>query len=212
MANLITTVRLALLFVLVWMAYEAPPAVQLLNAPLLLLIFVLDAVDGWAARRWREESLFGSIYDIAADRIVENVLWLVLADLELVPVWVALLFLTRGILVDSVRGVGASRGQTPFSLIRSRTGRFLVHGRFMRAAYGTVKALAFGWIFLLQPWPALDPALWATWQPTLAPVTATLVYAAVLLCLTRGLPVLLEFALAESRLFRPRALASPPPQ
>ena len=41
-------------------------------------------------------SLFGSIYDIAANRVVENVLWVVLANLDLVPVWVALVFVTRG--------------------------------------------------------------------------------------------------------------------
>jgi CDP-diacylglycerol---glycerol-3-phosphate 3-phosphatidyltransferase len=69
-------------------------------------------------------SLFGSIYDIAANRVVENVLWVVLANLDLVPVWVALVFVTRGILVDAVRSVGASHGSSPFSLTRPRLGAF----------------------------------------------------------------------------------------
>ncbi|MBI2383675.1 MAG: CDP-alcohol phosphatidyltransferase family protein [Gammaproteobacteria bacterium] len=204
MANLVTTLRLTLLFVLVWLAYEAPPQWQLANAPLLLLIFALDGVDGWIARARHEESLFGSIYDIAADRIVENVLWLVLADLDLIPVWVALVFLTRGILVDAVRSVGASQGASPFSLTKTRVGRFLVAGRLMRGAYGVVKAGAFGWLFLWQPWPDLHPEFWARWQPGLQWVGAALVYGAVAMCLARGLPVLLEFGLADGRLLHRR--------
>ena len=204
MANGITSLRLMLLIVLVWSAYRAPPAWQLLNAPLLAVIFVMDALDGWVARTYHEESLFGSIYDIAADRVVENVLWVVLADLDLVPVWVALLFITRGILVDAARSVGASHGRSPFSLTRSRLGRFLVAGRFMRATYAVVKALAFGWVLLVQPWPLLVPEFWAYWQPRLDLVTTVLVYTAVILCLARGLPVLYEFGLSEGQLFSGR--------
>jgi CDP-diacylglycerol--glycerol-3-phosphate 3-phosphatidyltransferase len=76
----------------------------------------------------------------------------------------------------------------------------------MRIVYALLKAAALGWVFLLQPWPALDPQLWARWQPQLEAVTAVLVYAAVAMCLLRGAPVLIEFGLAEGRLFhrRPR--------
>ena len=210
MANLITTLRLVLLFVLVWMAYTASPQWQLLNAPLLLLIFVLDGVDGWLARHYHQESLFGSIYDIAADRVVENVLWIVLADLDLIPVWVALVFITRGILVDAVRSVGASQGRSPFSLTTTRLGAFLVGGRPVRFAYAALKAGALGWVFLLQPWPALEPELWQRWQVPLEAVTDVLVYAAAALCLLRGAPVLIEFGLGEGRLFHQRARRAGP--
>jgi len=190
MANLITTLRLALLVLLVWLAYEAQPVVQLANAPLLVLIFILDGVDGWIARHRGEESLFGSVYDIAADRIVENVLWLALADLDLVPVWVAVVFIARGILVDAVRGLATSRGARPFSLAASSLGHFLVAGRFMRATYGVVKAVTFGWIFLLQPWPVLAPELWEAWADPLGAVSSGLILLAVTLCLLRAVPVL----------------------
>lgn len=191
MANLITTSRLALLCLLIWLGYEASPQWQLLSAPLLLLIFILDGVDGYVARRRGEDSLFGSVYDIAADRIVENALWLQLADLDLVPVWVALLFIVRGILVDSIRGLATARGQRPFSLTASALGNFLVAGRFMRGAYGTIKAITFGWILLLQPWPALIPDFWARWAPVLNVVTTLLIGLAVAMCLLRAAPVLL---------------------
>ena len=85
MANLITLLRFLLLFLLVAMAYWASPHLQMINAPLLVLIIALDGLDGWVARRRGETSVFGSIFDIAVDRVVENVLWIVLGDLGLDP-------------------------------------------------------------------------------------------------------------------------------
>ncbi|RMF85439.1 MAG: CDP-alcohol phosphatidyltransferase family protein [Nitrospirae bacterium] len=199
MANLITTLRFCLLYLLVALAYEAPPAWQLVDAPLCLGIFLLDAVDGYVARRRGEASLFGAVFDIAVDRVVENVLWLVLADLDRVPVWVAILFLTRGFLVDSIRSQGAARGETPFGMMRSRLGRWLVAGRTMRAAYGVVKAACFAWLLLLQPLPAVAPALWGRWQGPFTAAAEALVALAVLFTLARGLPVVVEFGLRSGR-------------
>lgn len=43
------------------------------------LIFILDAVDGYVARRSHTTSVFGAVFDIAADRIIENVFWIYFA-------------------------------------------------------------------------------------------------------------------------------------
>jgi CDP-diacylglycerol--glycerol-3-phosphate 3-phosphatidyltransferase len=202
MANLITCARFALLFVLVLLAYQASPDWQLLNAPLLLLIIALDGLDGYVARRRGEASAFGAIFDIAVDRVVENVLWVVLAHLGLVPIWVAIVFITRGCIVDSIRYAAAARGETAFEMMQSRWGRVLVAGRWMRGFYGGLKAATFGWIFLMQPWPQLAPELWAAWSDRLEAVTAVLVAASVLVCLLRGAPVVLEF-MQRSGVLRP---------
>jgi CDP-diacylglycerol--glycerol-3-phosphate 3-phosphatidyltransferase len=192
MANAITLLRLMLLFVLVAMAYWASPAWQLVNAPLLLLIIALDGVDGWVARRRGEASAFGAIFDIAVDRVVESVLWLVLAHLGLVPIWVAIVFVTRGLIVDAVRYGKVASGHAVFSM-QSRIGAFLVASRFMRGLYGTLKAVTFGWLFLIQPWPALHPESWASSASVVLPVTALLIYLTVAVCLARGVPVIVEF-------------------
>jgi CDP-diacylglycerol--glycerol-3-phosphate 3-phosphatidyltransferase len=208
MANLITTARLVLLLVVVFCGYEAPPLVQLVDTPLLIAVFVLDAVDGSVARRRGETSLFGSVYDIAADRITENVLWLQLVDLDLVPMWVAVVFLARGFMVDSIRGVVTARGIAPFDFATSRLGHFLVASRAMRGTYGGVKGTAFSWIYLMQPLPALLPAsIWARCEPAFDIVTTMLIWAAVSLCLLRGAPVVAA-ALNHSRARAPRVPAS----
>jgi CDP-diacylglycerol--glycerol-3-phosphate 3-phosphatidyltransferase len=73
----------------------------------------------------------------------------------------------------------------------SPVGHFLVAGRFMRALYGVVKAVAFGWILLIQPWPALLPEFWVRWGGVLHGVSMVLVLLAVAMCLLRGVPVIL---------------------
>jgi CDP-diacylglycerol--glycerol-3-phosphate 3-phosphatidyltransferase len=197
MANLITLFRFALLFVLVVMAYQPNPYFQLVNMPLLVVVLVLDAVDGYVARKRNESSLFGAIFDIIVDRVVENVLWIVLADLRLVPTWVAIVFITRSLVVDSIRSHGAKQGKTPFGMAASRWAQFLVAGRFMRGLYGTLKALVFGWIFLLQPWPKLIPAFWESWKCLFGIVSGTLIYITAALCILRSIPVIVEFAITE---------------
>lgn len=197
MANLITLLRFLLLFLLVAMAYWAPPAWQLLNAPLLLLIIALDAVDGWVARRRGETSVFGSVFDIAVDRVVENVLWIVLSNLGLIPIWVAIVFIVRGLIVDSIRYAAMGEGTMAFDTVRGPLARMLVAGRWMRGGYGALKAATFAWVLMLQPWPQLFPQTWAQWSAQLQAVSSVLVLATVGMCLVRGLPVIVEFVVGQ---------------
>ena len=163
MANWVTFGRFLLLFVLLGIIYSGVPTLQLVNAPLTVLIIALDGVDGWVARKFNEESLFGATFDIAIDRIVETVLWVVLAHLGFIGVWIPLLFIIRGNLVDAIRSKGAASGTAAFDMMQSPIGRFLVAGRFMRGFYAVLKAVTFAWILLWQPFDALAPAFWADW-------------------------------------------------
>ncbi|MBI4725759.1 CDP-alcohol phosphatidyltransferase family protein [candidate division TA06 bacterium] len=198
MANLVTLLRLVLLFVLVVMAYQTRYLwLQLANMPLLVIVIALDAVDGVVARKFKESALFGAIFDIMVDRVTENVLWIVLADLRCIPVWVALVFITRSLIVDSIRSHGIQQGKTPFGQIVSRSGQFLVGSRFMRGLYGTLKVVTFGWIFLLQPWPALMPGFWSQNAAYLKTATALLIYLTVAVCILRSVPVIAEFIIEQ---------------
>lgn len=206
MANVITLTRLLMVFPLVAMIYWASPGWLWLAPPLLLLIIALDGLDGYVARKRLETSVFGSIFDIAADRVIEYVLWTVLGHVGLVPMWVALIFIIRGTLVDSIRYAAIAGGQTAFGMMKSRLGRFLVAGRFMRGLYGGLKAVTFAWLLSQAPLAYLDPGLWVAGSETIALVTSILVYATVVLCLVRGLPVLFEFAWRH-RIFQARETA-----
>lgn len=200
MANLITLSRLLLLILVVFIAYQPPSVFQLLNVPLLILVFVTDGLDGYVARKRHETSQFGAMFDIAGDRIVELTMWIVLAHLQLVPIWVPIVFVVRGTIVDAIRSSQTSdRRESPFGLMESPLGKWLVAGRFMRALYAVAKATVFCWLLLLQPLPAVAPALWADYGAIGVAIGEGLVLVAVALCLVRGLPVIVEFAYSERR-------------
>jgi len=198
MANLITLSRLLLLIAVVAIAYQPPSLLHLFNVLLLIVVFVTDGLDGYVARKRGEVSLFGAMFDIAGDRIVELTMWIVLADLNLLPVWVPLVFVVRGTIVDAIRSSQtAHRGQSPFAMMETQVGRWLVAGKFMRIFYAVLKAHAFCWLLMIQPLPTLVPALWASWGWLLSGIGNVLVYLSVAICLARGLPVIVEFAYSE---------------
>ncbi|MCG2634544.1 MAG: CDP-alcohol phosphatidyltransferase family protein [Gammaproteobacteria bacterium] len=198
MANLITLSRLFLLLMVILVAYWGAGWWLFATVPLLILCFVTDGLDGYVARKRNETSLLGANLDIAADRILEISLWIVLADLDRVAVWVPLLFIVRGTLVDTIRASrsGAS-GAAPFETLTSSIGRFLVAGRFMRVLYAVVKALVFCWLLLIHPLPLVVPEFWAGASGWMLGVGDLLIWAAVLLCLARGVPVVVEFCWSQ---------------
>ncbi|MEA3350542.1 MAG: CDP-alcohol phosphatidyltransferase family protein [Chloroflexota bacterium] len=144
MANIITLLRLPLLFVYVALLYTENATLQLLCVPFILFIIVMDAFDGLIARSRGETSLLGSVLDIATDRTLEIVLWVVFAHLGSIPVIIPLVVITRGTTVDAVRAVGMSRRLSAFDQVQHPISRFLVSSRFMRLAifYKTRKILS----------------------------------------------------------------------
>jgi CDP-diacylglycerol--glycerol-3-phosphate 3-phosphatidyltransferase len=188
MANFITIIRYPLLIIYLGILYWGNHSSQLWNTLLIFIIFNLDSLDGWVARKRGETSLVGSVLDIAADRTLEYVLWVVFAHLGLIPVAVPIIVLIRGTAVDAVRSVGMSTGKSPFDQIQSPINRFLVKSRFMRAFYGTVKGVAGTFLTLAYPLIQInhsragliyDAGLIFTWI-------------SVITCLLRGFPVLRE--------------------
>jgi len=153
MANAITTGRVLLLFVVLWMMYGTNPSVVQWCGPAIALVVLADALDGWVARRRGETSQFGSIFDIVGDRIVEMACWIVFAHLGLLPVWVPLLVVARGVLVDGLRSSSYVDGMTPFgesNMMRSKLTTWLTAGRFMRGFFGFAKAAAFVFLAVMR--------------------------------------------------------------
>ena len=200
MANLITLTRLLLLAGLAAIAYRAAPGWQIVHLPLVAIIFLMDGLDGWVARRRNEATVFGSIFDIAADRVVEIVLWLVLADLGTVPVLVPIIFIVRGNIVDAIRYAAISGGETAFGMMQRRWARFLVSGRFLRTSYAILKAWTFALLLILPALAALAPAWWQTAGATVTAVAMAMTWGTVFVCILRGVPVVAEF-LADRRVF-----------
>ncbi|MCL7452211.1 MAG: CDP-alcohol phosphatidyltransferase family protein [Anaerolineae bacterium] len=193
MANTITLARLPLLVVIVFLLYLGNPAVQITMAVLVLFLIFMDTLDGLVARHRHEAGVLGSKLDIAVDRIVELVLWVVYAHLGLISVAIPVIVIIRGGLVDTVRSFSLIWGETSFGMMRTKWGQRLVASGFMRSLYGLTKALAFCTLAL-----ALGlRGLWAG-TPRADAAEAVWVFAVVVswiataICIIRGAPVLIE--------------------
>lgn len=188
MANLITLLRFPLLFVYVALLYSENAAVQLWCVPFIVVIILMDTFDGMIARALKETSLLGSVLDIATDRTLEIVMWVVFAHLGLIPVVVPLIVITRGTTVDAVRSVGMQKGLTAFEQVKHPISQFLVSSRFMRSSYGTTKGFAFAFLTLdLGLTTAASP-----WSSAVHTTTLILTWLAISFTIARGLPVLIE--------------------
>lgn len=199
MANLITVGRLILLFVVIWLIYVGSVEVIEACMVLLILVFASDGLDGWVARKRGSTSAFGAVFDIAGDRVVENALWIVFADLKLVPVWVPLLVMTRGFLVDGIRSLSLMKGMTPFgknNMMRSPITEWLTAGRFMRGFFGWAKSGGFVFLAGLAAWDYQDTSgtmigsLYG--QDWFMAFGWVLVWSAVALTVIRAIPVFID--------------------
>lgn len=161
MANAITIGRVIMLFAAIAMLYHGGVSTITFAAIMIGAAILLDGLDGWVARRYGRTSRLGAAFDIAGDRIAENALWVVYANLHLIGVWVPLLVLTRGFLVDSLRAISYGEGKTAFgesTMMRSPLTHWLTAGRFMRGLFGWAKLVAFVFLAGLVGYDLRDPS------------------------------------------------------
>lgn len=201
MANLLTLIRVVLIFVVVgvWARRTMIDLwwIDLLMVGLLGWVIFMDALDGWVARRRHEESDLGALFDIAGDRIVELVVWVFFAIRHApdggpyVPYWVPLVIIARTVVTDLIRSVAFQAGKTPFgkkTMQETPLGRQLVASRWSRASYGVMKAVAFcalGIVFALDRMHAVSG-----WVGAIRIGTDILVYATAIFCVVRAVPVI----------------------
>ena len=197
MANLITIGRLLLLFVTIALIYTRSYSVVAWCTLLIAIVFATDALDGFVARRRRSASDLGAVLDIAGDRVVENALWVVFAQLGLIGVWAPMLVLTRGFFVDAMRSMSYTSGKTAFgekTMMRTPLSQFIAASRFMRSFYGLAKAL--GFVFLTSLFAAHiapDTALGRFYAHDAIRIFGwVMVYSALALTVIRGIPVLID--------------------
>ncbi len=187
MANWVTLIRVLLSLLVAGLLFVKTVPVYWLCFGLTVLVVWMDGLDGYLARKFGESSEFGAVFDILADRIVEQVYWLVFFGLGWVPLWIPLVVIIRGILVDGFRSIALKEGFTAFgqsSMMKSPVGVFLVSSRFSRWSYAFFKAAAFSFMILAYMPEGKIPYMMA--------IATFSVWVAVTFCIIRGLPVLLE--------------------
>lgn len=195
-ANLITLVRLLLVFVAVALFninFYANAAMFVLT----ILIIAMDWADGYVARKRGTASDFGALFDIAGDRIVENVLWIYFAIVRLVPFWVPIVVLTRGFVTDLLRSMAfATKGKTPFgkkTMMDSGWARAIVSSRVSRGIYAFSKVVAFCYLAAILTLKSaiseFSLPIHGTVLNIILIIGSVIVYITIGMCIIRGIPV-----------------------
>jgi CDP-diacylglycerol--glycerol-3-phosphate 3-phosphatidyltransferase len=190
MANLISLLRTLLAFVVLALLFLPSYEMYLTCFILTIIVIWMDGLDGYVARKLNESSKLGAVIDILGDRVIEQVYWVTFMALGWVPLWVPLVVIVRGVVVDGLRSIALEQGFTAFgssSMMQSPLGVFLVSSRFSRWTYAATKALAFCMMILAHT-PELDPSA----AQTILDIALLSTWIAVGFCLARGLPVIVE--------------------
>jgi CDP-diacylglycerol--glycerol-3-phosphate 3-phosphatidyltransferase len=190
MANLVSLLRTLLGLVVVSLLFIHTQAVYIACFLLTVVVIAMDALDGYLARKLNESSKMGAVIDILGDRVVEQVYWVTFLALGWLPLWVPLVVIVRGIVVDGLRSMALEQGFTAFgqsSMQQTKLGWLLVSSNFSRTTYAIAKAMAFAFLILGHT-PGFSPA--ANANITLIGLVCT--YISVAFCVVRGLPVLVE--------------------
>ena len=134
LANIITLTRLLLAFsVVALFGRYRPLDIALIFT--ILIIFTLDAVDGIIARKRNETSEIGALLDTIADRIIENTFWIYFAAIGLLPLWIPITVMARGVITDNLQHRRSSE--------QSGWTHVIAKSRISRALYGIIKMLTF---------------------------------------------------------------------
>jgi CDP-diacylglycerol--glycerol-3-phosphate 3-phosphatidyltransferase/cardiolipin synthase len=129
------------------------PEKNMLATSLFIFAAVTDWLDGYLARRMKQESAFGQFLDPVADKLIVAAALLVLLNMDRVQVWVALVIIGREITISALREwmaqVGASK-----SVAVHMVGKLKTTAQLIAIPFLLFNGTLFGW---------LNAALIGTW-------------------------------------------------
>jgi CDP-diacylglycerol--glycerol-3-phosphate 3-phosphatidyltransferase len=109
--NLITAARFLLTALLaVLLMFEQTVAMGFVCWLIFAIAAATDWVDGYVARRYEAVTVLGKLMDPLADKVLVNTALIMLIPLDRLPAWVALIILSRELLVTGLRGVASASG------------------------------------------------------------------------------------------------------
>ncbi len=122
LANRITVLRMVFIpvFLVVllgeWPAFIDPPSwwrtmQPWIAAAIFTVLAATDAVDGHIARTRNQVTTFGKFIDPLADKLLVTAALIALVDLEQLPSWIALVIISRELVVSGLRMVAIAEGR-----------------------------------------------------------------------------------------------------
>ena len=153
LANGIVAVRVLLVFLVMALFSAYDPVSRVLGLVLLVVVALLDWVDGYVAHTLKISSKVGGLLDTMGDRITENLLFIFFAYKGLLPLYVPLFYVPRSFMADFIRTLSFSSGFSTFEVNTSVWGKVFVASAFSRVLYLAMKIAIFfasGSLLVLQ--------------------------------------------------------------
>ncbi len=191
LANIVSVSRVFVAYIAIAILYMQTTWAYLIAFILTIIAFAMDGLDGYLARKLNQSSEWGSVLDILGDRIVEVSYWTAFAVLGWINILFPLVCVARAFTTDGIRSVALSQGMTAFgdkSMQSTKWGKFICASRFMRISYAVAKVLAFLLLIAVNT-PGME-----FWEgtPILHIITMIFVWAAIIFCVVRAIPVIVE--------------------
>lgn len=191
LANIVSITRVFVAYVAIGLLFVHTTWAYVLAFVLTAIAFAMDGLDGYLARKFNQSSEWGSVLDILGDRIVEVSYWTVFAVLGWINIIFPLICVARAFTTDGIRSVALSKGMTAFgekSMQKTSWGKFICASKFMRISYAVAKVMAF-MLLIVTFTPGME--IW-NGTPILHTVTMVLAWIAIIFCVVRAIPVVVE--------------------
>jgi CDP-diacylglycerol---glycerol-3-phosphate 3-phosphatidyltransferase len=108
--NVLTVIRILMIPVIVVALLNETAEGDVIAAVLFALAALTDGLDGYIARRQRQETTFGKLMDPLADKLLVTAALISLVSLDRLSAWVAMVIIAREFAVTGLRSVAAERG------------------------------------------------------------------------------------------------------
>lgn len=108
--NVLTLLRIVAVPVIVVALLEESPEGDVIAAAVFALAALTDGLDGYIARRRKQETTFGKLMDPIADKLLVTAALVSLVSLQRLAAWVAMVIIAREFAVTGLRAVAAERG------------------------------------------------------------------------------------------------------
>jgi CDP-diacylglycerol--glycerol-3-phosphate 3-phosphatidyltransferase len=109
--NIITTIRLILTPLILWLASSDDTRLLVVCFVLFLLASFSDWLDGYLARRYDRVTPLGTLLDPLTDKMLVLGFLFLFSTQDLIPLWITLVILFRELLVCGMRGLILRQGE-----------------------------------------------------------------------------------------------------
>ena len=110
--NLLTGLRFIMIPGLVYLlALEQTVLIAITAWAIFAIAAFTDWLDGYLARKFNSESVFGKLMDPLADKLLVTAGLIMLIPLGRIEAWICLIIISREIFITGIRGLAASTGK-----------------------------------------------------------------------------------------------------